>query len=493
MANLSRKVEVKVEFQWDGASWTDETAYLVTASGTYEYFPPNESYQSAKSMIQSASVTLDNKSFRFSAWHPSSILYPYRTQGGAYHRRCRLQVRIDGGAWETIFLGYVKLPDDAYARGQVTFRVWDVGEILRDRHSTPVLENMLEHDLVIYYLKDVAGLLDGIDFISPAYAAAHSVTATIDYSTARIRYSWLDDEPVWDELADVAQASGSRVYVDRQGRVHFEKGWQWTNLAGLSAETLSEDDWQEFEPAIADRAFYDEVVVTYASRLPGDSQAMIWELREPKLILPGTIETITARFQHPARNIAYPQSGVHYHLQFLDGRDATGSGEVLPEFQFYGQQAIISIWNTFSNALVFTKAQIVGQPLLGGPTEQVKRTTGAGFRRTLEVRSNPYVQSKQQAEAIASFLAWWYEQAKFTYRISGVRGKPTRQLGSRIIIRADGVQLNGLVIRLGWSLTARERAWVYVQDMTMVESVFPSDYYIVGLAQLGEGGRVLWH
>ena len=228
MANLSRLVEAKVEFQWDGSSWTDETANLVSVSGAYEYFPPGESYQSGKSIIQQATVVLDNKNFRYSSWHPSSILYAYRTQGGAYHRRCRIQVRIDNGSWQTLFVGFIKQPDDAYARGQVVFRVWDIGEMLRDKHSTPVLENLYEHQLVIHYLNNVAGLSDGVDYRSPALAASQGLPATIDASTQQIRYSWLDDESIWDELSDIAQASGSRLFVDQAGMIHFEKGWHWT-------------------------------------------------------------------------------------------------------------------------------------------------------------------------------------------------------------------------------------------------------------------------
>ena len=492
MANLSRLVEAKVEFQWDGSSWTDETANLVSVSGAYEYFPPGESYQSGKSIIQQATVVLDNKSFRYSSWHPSSILYAYRTQGGAYHRRCRIQVRIDNGSWQTLFVGFIKQPDDAYARGQVVFRVWDIGEMLRDKHSTPVLENLYEHQLVIHYLNNVAGLSDGVDYRSPALAASQGLPATIDASTQQIRYSWLDDESIWDELSDIAQASGSRLFVDQAGMIHFEKGWHWTLLAGQSSETLSEDQWQDFEPVHDDKAFYDEVVVTYVSRIPGDSQAAVWELREPKLIPPQTIETITARFQYPARAISYPLPNDDYFLQFLDGRDATASGEVVAEFEMYGQQAIISIHNTFSQPLVFSKAKIVGTPLLGAPSEQAKRTTGSGFRRTLEVRNNPYMQSKVQADSVASFLAWWYEKSKFTYRLTGVAGKPTRKLGNRVVVKADGVTLDGLIIRLQWGITVRERTFAYIQDMTMVENVFPSDYFIVGTSTLG-GGRVLWH
>jgi hypothetical protein len=170
---VSRQIAVKVLFQWDGSTWTDETQYVISMKGTQEYFPPNESYQSGRQIIQQASVTLANLNYRFSPWHSDSVLYSQRAYGGSYHRKCRMQIQEDGGAWVDLFFGYVKTPGDSFGRNQVTFTIWDMGEILREKKSTIMLENYQEHDLVIYYLSNVAGRVDGVDFTSPTYAAAH--------------------------------------------------------------------------------------------------------------------------------------------------------------------------------------------------------------------------------------------------------------------------------------------------------------------------------
>ena len=226
---LMRSVVVQVQFQWDGAAWTDETDYFVTAKGSLEYLPPNEAYQSNKAVIQQMTVTLANTNWRFSEDNPSSPLYPYRNTGGVYHRRCRILCTIDTRPTQTIFIGYIKGTQEDVKRNQMTFTVWDVGEILRQKLSTTMLKGLLEHEVVANFLT-LAGLQDGNDFISPSYAASHGVTATLDYSADPIDYAWLDDEPVFDELVDVAQAAGARLYVTKEGMVRFEKGWQWTQI-----------------------------------------------------------------------------------------------------------------------------------------------------------------------------------------------------------------------------------------------------------------------
>lgn len=490
MADVSRLVEVKILFRWDGTNWVDETQYLDSVRGTYEYFPPNESYQSSKLIIQQATAILENRNHRFSPWHPSSVLYPYRAQAGAYHKKCRVQVRINGGTWTDVFVGYVKAPNDNYGRGQVSFTIWDAGEIMRDKYSTEMLVGYLEHDLVTHYLQ-LAGAVDGVDFFSPAYGGS----ATIDYSASRVPHSWLDDEPVWDELADVAQATGARLYVDQAGIIHYKKGWQWAVLANASPEVISELHAKDFEFTYDDKAFYGDIVVGFTQRYPSTSDEELWVLDNAKFVAPGETEVVVARYSKPAVNVTALEPNKHYWLRSLAGQDLTLSGEYIPTIEVKGQQTKMTLINgSATTGLILTKAKIIGQPLLGAPSEQVTAVANAAFNRTLEVRSNPYVQTKGQAQAIANFLAWWYSTAKLALRVRGLPGKPTRTLGSRIQTTLDGVAFDGIVVRLQWSINAKDRAWIYKQDATMIENQWAGagDYFTIGSSSLGDGSGV-WH
>ena len=486
---LMRSVVVQAQFQWDGASWTDESDYFVTAKGSLEYLPPNEAYQSNKAVIQQMTVTLANTNWRFSEDNPSGPLYPYRNTGGVYHRKCRVLCTIDTRPTQTIFIGYIKGTQEDVKRNQMTFTVWDVGEILRQKLSTTMLKGLLEHEVVANFLT-LAGLQDGNDFISPAYAASHGVTATLDYSADPIDYAWLDDEPVFDELVDVAQAAGARLYVTKEGMVRFEKGWQWTRPA--TVETVSQETYQDFAPEVDDKAFYDEVQVAYTSRSPGNSQDEIWKLDQSRSIYPGKTETINARFNYPAVDVVVPQPNVHYFLRTPSGQDMTGS--VTVNIQIYAQQAIFTITNTSNSLVIFSQGRITGVPLVGRPAEQVKKKFGTTpYNRRLEVRDNPYVQTKMQAEAIATFLAWWYSVVKKSYTIKGLRGDPNRGLGTRLLIYGDTNRTYpGIVIKVDWRINVVNNAFAYLQDVKLVQNVFSTDYFVIGVDSLG-GPKKVWH
>lgn len=494
MSNLvTRKVNLKVRFQWDGSTWTDETAYVISVKGAQEYFPPNEAYQGGRQIIQRADVVLSNKSFRFSAWHSSSVLYSMRNDGGGYHRKCNIQVQIDSGTWVDLFTGYVKTPSESLSKGQVTFTVWDIGEILREKVSTSMLENYLEHDLIIYYLQNVAGLVDGVDFISPSYATAHSVSGTIDYSPMRIPWSWLDDEPVLDEAANVAQASGSRLYVDPSGRIHFEKGWAWPIFGASTPVVLSEDHYKEMNFSYDDKAFCDKVIVSYTPRFPGNGFEELWLLQEAKLVLPGATEKVSAKFKWPAKNVVVPVANTHYTVTTLDGQDR--SNAVTPTIAVYAQKADVSITNNQTTPLVLAKMKFIGQPLMASPAEQIDKVIGGGtsFQHPVEVKTNFYIQSKTQAQAILDFLTWWYGSGKPICKLTGVRGDPSIKIGTRLQTKAQGVTLDGIVTRVEWQVSITNQAWAYVQGISTIQNVFADKaYFMIGVDTLG-GAKKVWH
>lgn len=490
--NMSRRVEIRLLCYWNGATSTDESAYFVSAKGAYEYFPPGESYQSAKQVIQQMELVLRNENRRFSPWYSGSVLYPYQDEAGAYHRKIVLQMRIDSGAWENVFTGYVKEPQESYDGAQISFKVWDAGEILRKRFSTPMLQDYIEHDLVIYYLQ-MAGLVDGVDFYSPDYAEGNFIEPTIQPSTRRIRYSWLDDEAIWDELVDVAQATGARMYIDASGLIHYEKGWNWINLGQDSYRTLSEDHYRSLGYGYSDKAFYDEFVVSYAERFAGDFQEEIWKQETPKMVLPGATEEVIARFSSPAVSVAAPVVNEDYYLLTLEGADATLISGVSINFQVYAQQAVITITNAATVPIFLWNAKFVGQSVSGSPAEQVKRTlTGKNYNRRLEVRGNYYVQQKAQADYIADFLEWWYGTAKPTVSVSKLRGDLANQIGARVKVRSRDATFDGIIIRCGWNIAIADRTVVYTQDLMLVQNDFAGEtYFVVGESQFSQGHK-LW-
>jgi hypothetical protein len=497
---MTRTSDVKVEFKWDGTNWTNESTNFMTATGAHELVAPADAYQSGKQVIQQCQVTLANQALRYSIENTASPIYAYIQDGQLYQTPFRLSINIDSGGWEYVFVGYIKLPRYDYVRNTVTFTVWDIGELLRKKYSTAMLENYLEHEVIIHYL-ELAGLTDGVDFVSPEYHAANPGTpATIEYSTTPIPYSWLDDEPVWGEIIDISQASGARVYVDRKGRVHYEKATLWAMGYAYTPETLTNHDMAAFTPEYDDKAFFDAVVVEYTERAPGSGGEELWKLTKPKVILAGQTENIITRLRYPAITLDAMTANDTYYLTDIAGNDVTGT--VTPTLTpQYAQQATINITNSLSYAIVLSQASLTGLGIHGQPTEQYQQDiTTPVYGRQIDVRGNPYLQTRLQAEGVAQFVAWWYEALKPKYTIQNVSGLATREIGQRIelewIDTANGVTHSEICIitKIDWSIVINKvGAVAFAQNIQAIKDTFGAgDYFIIGTSTLG-GPAVLWY
>ena len=497
---MARTIDIKLEFKWDGSNWTDETVYFMSATGAHEFTPPGEAFQVSRQIIQQCTIIMSNKALRFSIENTASPITTYIADGALYQTQCRIQANINAAGLENVFVGYIKLPQYDYVKNTVTFTVWDIGEILKQKFSCAMLRDYLEHEVVIYYL-ELAGLTDGVDFVSPAYAAANPGTpATIEYSTTPIPFSWLDDEPIWSELVDLAQSSGSRVFVDRDGVVHYERVALWVLPYGYSPETISYDDMGAFTPEYDDRSFFDAVLVEYTERIPGPAGEVLWQLTKPKVIQPSQTENIICRFKYPAISVDSPVANDTYYLTDIAGNDVTGTvtATITPT---YAQQATMNITNSLGYAIVLSQATITGQGIHGQPSEQFESVSaGDTYNRRIDIRGNPYLQSRLQAENAAQFTTWWYEALKAQYKVNNVPGTPTREIGKRVDLQwVDNVNDTThtetcIVTRIDWSISIlKNQAIQYTQNLTCVEDRFDdTDYFILGTSTLS-GSHVLWY
>lgn len=480
-----REIDVRVQFQWDGTNWTDETQNLLSVSGALETTPLNETYFAGKQTMQQATIMLANRERRYSVKNTSGPLYTYLQGNKVYRKKCKIEV-WDNSAWQMVFLGYVKrVPSEDPITSRVTFSIWDVGEVARARRSTPMLRDLPEHEVVAHYL-ELTGLVDGTDFVSQAYAATNSVPATIDFSTVLLPHSWLDDEPVWDELVDIASASGSRIYASPEGVVYFEKGWRWSTPA--VGETITKAMYTGYSEQIDDKGFFDKVTVGFAPRVPGASQEL-WSLSDNRIIQPGETEEIEARLRYAAISVEPPTG---YYLRTLSGADATSSCTVGP-ITYNAQLVTISITNNSSQAVLLGNLKLTGQPLVGQPSEQVKATVSEiEYNRPMEVRDNPYMQSKAQADTVKEFLKWWYSSLKTVYQLQKMRGVPTRRLMQRVTIETLYGNVDAIITRIAWNIQVTKNSISYTQDISAIENVFQNDsYFVVGVDTLGTA-KMLW-
>ena len=90
----------KVYVQWDGVNWTDESAYVVSASGRLEAVNTDQGLCAVgNSIADEAKVTLNNQTERFTPWYASGALYSY------INNRSWLGLGI------RVYLGYYTTPE----------------------------------------------------------------------------------------------------------------------------------------------------------------------------------------------------------------------------------------------------------------------------------------------------------------------------------------------------------------------------------------------
>lgn len=490
-------IAVSVLF-WFPGFLSEEASQLISFSGTLEMVPPNESYQSGRQVIQQATLTLANYNGRYDLDNTNSELYTWITGGRIYRTKVEVQVQLDGATWDTIFVGYIKYPKYDFVGNKVTFTLWDIGEILRQKFSTVMLRDYLEHEVVIYYL-ELAGMVDGENFISPTYAETHALDPTIEASATPIPFSWLDDEPIWDEIVKLGQASGSRAYVDRTGLIHYERTRPWLATLVYTPFVLDNTYMADIVPQVDDKSFYDAVLVEYSERVPGQAGEELWKLPKPKIIQAGATESIIARFSKPAISVDPPAITITNI-----GGAAITSGVTVTVDPIYAQQATIEIVNGSGAAVYLSKGSLTGIAIHGSPSEQTTQPIGTPtYNRRVEIRGNVYIQSKLQADVIKAFIAWWYGTIRGVYVVRGVMGQPTLDIGRRVDVRwlsnsEAGTYIENnkrfIILKVDFRLGVQDNGAVsYTQDFTLLEDLFSSDnFYIIGTSTLG-GPAVLWY
>lgn len=492
----TRTIDVRVQVQWAGGNplddqtWTNETPYFISASGKLQLLPGFDHYANNRVSSQQMSLLFSNQGYRYSPHIAGSQAALYAATGGIYHKRVRIQVRVNSGAWQYVFSGFAKWIKEDYKGNTVTITVHDVSESMRSKHSTPALRNYREHELIAYYMT-LAGLVDGVDFISPAYDANH---ATLDYSSVKIPYSWLDDEEIWQELGDVAQASSGRIFVGRDGRVNFWKMWRWSS--DDTPEIIRMGQYSDISPVWDDKAFYDEIVVDYAERAVGGPGTEVWELRKSRIVNAGQTEIIEARVDSPTVAYQAPVNNEDYAIRSLGGDDA--SAGVTINYAWGAQLTKISITNNLGYPVMVAKFTLKGSPLVGSSSEQHTEKLQTPFiDRRLDVRGNPYMQTKSQAELAAKMWAWWYREPKPLFSISGVRGEATRNLGDRLSVETHGTVITGPIIEISWNIgVTKKDGLAYTESYVILDGsrfAAANGYLIIDQDVAPGSGKVLWH
>ena len=496
---MPRTIAYRLWIDWDfNGVYTNESAYLIQATGDLQFAPPAEYLAAGKGMVDACTLELRNSSGRFSPMNSAGPLYSAIQNGKAYHCPMYLEVSIDGGSnYYRVFTGVTKVPRESGLTVRegptVTLECRSRDELLlQQRLSTPLAT----------FQSWINGGYNEAQIISAVLTQAGITTGTaIDPGTVAIPAAWWDDESALEDLWALAASCGGRLYSDPDGTVRYENAANWLAHTS-SSETISRADYDRpLEAVYSDDDLYNVITVEAAPRVVG-ALDLLWEPDDPVVVPPSSTVNVTARLQQPAYAINAPS----YVAAAAGGENL--SAYVSVSATYYAQRVEMAITNSNAYwAAYMRNFKISGRPVVGGPEHEETRNSashgsnGAFFStrgsRTRSIRNNPFVQQRSQAGMLALFLLHQSEYPRLQYVLRGVAGKPARRLGDRVTLSDSSVlgsNRDVFIVGISWRLTTNG----FSQDITAVDAaqLYPyqsTGYFVVGTNTLGASSKRVFY
>lgn len=497
----TRQVRYRLYVDWDfNGAYTDESAYLESATGDMRLTPPAEAITGGSGIVSSMSLTLRNPAGRFSPLRTDGALYAYIASGGSYHVPCYLEVSVNGGTnYYRVFTGVLKTPQES----TLTTRENPLVQIeARSREELVLQQRVSSPRLSFQQLHDTGSTeADYIyDWLSRAGISAGDMT--LDPGLFRVPFAWLDDESAIEEAWNIAAACGGRLYCDADGEFVYENlaHWEVATRSTVSQATFTRDDFGSLSIRYDDSEIHNVVTVEASPRVLGGSD-IIWQSDDQIAIEPGVTTPFTARFDTPA----YTISGYEFSARTAGGWDATS--DISATVTYYAQRAEFSFTNSGDEKAYLTSFLIIGVPVIGAPEQEQTRTsaddgandawfTTRSTTRTKAVRGNPYIQTPAHAGTLAQFMLRRLEYPRVTLALTGAHGNPALRLSDRITV-TDASTLTSsqaaIVTALSWSLSFRG-GFVQNIEAVQVSNLYPNtgNYFVVGTHALGSSRRVFF-
>lgn len=479
----------KAFVDWDfNGVFTEETSYLVRAAGTWQFNPPEAVATSSSGIVPGGTVVFSNKTGRFSPLNTSSAIYSAISGGGSYLAPIYLEVSINGGAYEKIFTGVIKLPSIEGASASqypvVSFDIRGVEEKFLNVKQTTTSADFAdwydagntESELIEEWLTDLG--LTSSDW-------------SLDTGLFNIPFSKLADTSLIEAAWLLSSSCGGRFYSTPDGKFRYENMWHWlTSPHTTSQETFTTANWVTHNLAFDDKDLYNKIIVKLARGTLGPVED-IYEQSGIFEVEPG----ITKTFKANITSSIYSVSAVTYDVQSSGGTDMTADVTVTPTY--LASSIEFEIENSHATKTAeFSNLVVSGRVVSYASDEQVEKSSVNAFwtsrpTRTRTVTDSTYIQTQAQAETLAEFLKDRHELPRFLYTIQGAVGKTSRLLGDRITINDASIMSasrDAFIISIGWSIDHNG----FTQDITALDatSLFPymdtsPGYFIINVNDLG--------
>lgn len=488
----------RLQIKWQGlGSAVDETANLISASGSMRLAPPGVALLAGKGMIDQATFTLHNVDGRYSSLLTTGYLYANTQNGKAYQSPVYFDISVDGGSnYTRVFTGIMKIPSETAKTSKTP------GTITIDARSREdlLLQRKLSTSQVSFAADYLAGKTES-EIIAGWLVAAGLTSGDyeLDAGLFVIPWSWLDEESPIEAAWTLAAACGGRFYMRHSdGKFIYENMQRWAK-SQLGVATYGHGDFTGLEVKYSDANLYKTVAVDVVD-MSIDATDVIWQLDNPLTVPASSSRTVVAELANPAYSISAPD----YAASTSGGINLTADVDVT--VTQYAQRLSILIENNHSTqAAIIKRLKFTGKLVKTDSSQQRSASSSNTFwnnvtERKREIRSNKYIQGEAQAGALVAWLRDAQDTPLLTMVLNNVRGAP-RTAGDLVVVNTD-------VATYGQEIFLTSVAWRYSQAgfWQNVEGVargelFPYindsyPYFVIGTDKLGtsdpDRGRLMY-
>lgn len=467
-------------------SYTDETAYLLSADGQSNLTDPNTRVSGGRGMVGQTTFVLDNSGGRFSVDNPLSPITSKLSTWQFYMSPAYIAASDDGGdTWHNLASFLLSDPLEAIAsyagHPAVTFTGYDRSfRLMQALSSTPLLSEWWDSDAdrwrqyredeLIAYALQYAGLVDGVDFVSQSHHRTYpGIAATLEPGMVPVSWFWLENESPWDELQRLAGACLG-YFLHTPGSPSSPNGWfrywnmaHWlTQLASGPQLTLYAGNIVDVVPRWDPNELYGKVTATVTPRYPGMIRD-IWQSPSLPYLRPGETAHQIANVTSPMYAVYTPVKDTDYYAASTTGVNLTGS-IVVSNWQQFAQRVEFDVTNNHaSRSAQFYKLQLRGRLLEAGDEQTAEAESDLTFwqagnrpKRVREVTNNAYIQSMSHGDTIAQVLRSSSETMRFRAKATliGDAVSPRRRVGDvvRLVNARSGWDVLCVCTALTWRL-----------------------------------------
>ena len=456
-----RQFTPKIEIQWDGSNWIDESDYFISARGNEQLWKI-----SGEGIAATLDVELDNTTERFTPDNTSSLIYGYLKP------RTKIRVYITAAGYDyRIFTGYIKNihPDmksrvcslECFDNQVLVYNKTANGTVYEDKRSDELMTTLAELAEVEQY--------------------------EFDIGTHIVNFGYFENRNVWPIMGEIAVAERGRIFFNRNGILTF---WNRDRLhnktARYSVPDITLNNWiVDLDYSVAEHEIKNTVIVKATPRASFTSQR-VWSSGDAEYLNPYTdtlvwipkrsVQTAWLELEDPCISFIKPVANVDYtanSAQDGSGDDLTANIKV-HEFIDYGNAVFINVINNGDVDAYLTSFQVRANPVrvlkwikVTAKEEESIKLYG---RQEFEIENN-FIDSEGTATAIANEELYRRKDAVNLFRINIV-GIPYLLCGDVVNIEyRTGNYKDYMVDQLDWTFDDGG----FSQRLTLVNPyIFPS-------------------